>query len=709
MVQEKSRKAKANVAGAAPAPARRNARPASPAPRAEKYPLLFSEGRLGRLTLRNRVALASMGTGFPSPDGRVTDRHLYYYAARARGGAGLIITELVKVETAVDPSPAGALRLDSDAAIGPMSELVDAIHDHGAAACLQLTPGFGRQGEAVSPDRPPVSSSDIPAATNPSVVCHGLSREEIHALVDAFGRAAERGARAGFDAIEIHGHNGYLVDQFLSAVWNKRADEYGGSLENRLRFALELVRAVRERLGPGFPLSFRYSAELKIPGGRPAEEAREIARRLAEAGVDALNVDAGCYGSMPWMFPPMYFGTGPLLDLAETAREASPVPVIVAGNLSDPELAEKALRAGKCDFVASARGLLADPDWPRKAQEGREADIRRCIMCNEYCTGNLVQGKPIGCVVNPRAGKEAFYEALPAAEPGKVVVAGGGPAGMQAAVTAAGRGHEVVLFERSAKLGGQLLLAGAPEFKRSLRFPVDYLVRRLEELQVDVRLKTEATPERVAREDPDVVVVATGARPVVPDFARDLLAETAGGLPGKKAGPNVLTAWDVHRMGARSVPGNRVVVAGGGLVGCETALDLARAGKEVTIVEMLDELAADLNLVNRFALLSLLREAGAGALTGHRVTGVTQSGVKAEAAAERGGAGATSEGGGRKASKETLIPADTVVLALGAEPERELARSLRGRHARVVTVGDCVRPRRVGDAIREGFVAGLEA
>ncbi len=646
------------------------------------YPHLFSEGRLGRLALRNRVVMPAMGTGYGAPDGRVTERHLRYYAARARGGAGLIITEVVKVENQVDPTPAGnLLRLDSDLQVGGFSDLVEVVHDGGAKACIQLTPGFGRQGDPPDPGRPPVSSADVPAFTNPNVVCHGLSREEIARIVRAFGEAAGRAALAGFDAIEIHGHTGYLVDQFLSSAWNRRTDGYGGPLANRVRFAVELIRAVRERLGPDFPLSFRFSAELKTPNDRSLAEAREIAHHLVEAGATALHVDAGCYESMPWIFPPMYFGLGCILDLAAAVKEAvgPSVPVVAVGNIFDPDLAEQAIAAGKCDFVASGRGLIADPDWPRKAWEGRADEICRCIMCNEYCVGKLLQGKPLGCTVNPLAGKEGWYEVRPAAERRKVVVAGGGPAGMQAACTAAERGHDVILFEKADRLGGQLLLAAAPEFKKSLLYPVRYLSGKLERLGVSVRLGTEATARRIAREKPDAVVVATGARPLIPPLE---------GVRRK----NVVTAWDVHRGSAPGLVGEKIVVAGGGLVGCETALDLARRGGNVTIVEMLPEVATDLNPVNRFALIPLLHEAKVRILTGHRVTAFVEEGVRVV-----GPDGA-----------ERLVEGGTVVLAFGAEPETALADELRGGYARLLVVGDCAAPRKIGAAIHEGFAAGLQ-
>lgn len=714
---------------------RRADEPAPGATGVEKYPNLFREGRFGPLTLRNRIVMAPMGTSYGTPDGRVTERHLHYYAERARGGAAMIITEVVGVEDAIDPTPAGnLLRLDSETQISGFHDLVEVIHDHGTAACIQLTPGFGRQGVPPTPGRPPVSSSDIPAFSPPGVVCHGLSREEIGRLVQAFGDAAGRAATSGFDAIEIHGHTGYLVDQFLSPLWNKRTDEYGGSLENRARFAIELIGAVRDRLGPEFPLSFRFSADLKIPGGRTIEEARETARWLAWAGASVLHVDAGSYDAMPWIFPPMYYGMGPLADLAGVVKDAVDIPVIAVGNILDPALAEEVIATGKADFVASGRGLLADPEWPRKTLEGREGEIRRCIMCNDFCVGNILEGKPVGCVVNPRAGREFYYgpepsERPPARESRKVVVVGGGPAGMQAAVTAAERGHKVVLFERQEELGGQLLLASAPEFKRSLGFPVGYLTGRLEKLGVEVKLGTEATSDLVAAEKPDSVVVATGARPLVPS------------IPGVNRG-NVLTAWDLHRRGARRRTGEArggeieaaalgaagdvgvepvraagthnadaavapnaagddglyddlgrtVIVAGGGLVGCETALDLARHGKDVIVVEMLPEVATDLNLANRIALLGLLSEAGVRLLTSHKITAIGESGVDV--------VGPGGEG--------TTIPGETVVLAFGAEPERELARSLKQRHGRVLVVGDSAKPRKIGAAIHEGFAAGLE-
>jgi len=484
-----------------------------------RFNKLFEPGNIGTLEIPNRIVMAPMGTGFAGLDGRLGKRHINYYAERAKGGVGLIITTVVKVERSIDPIDRCSFPipvLDDNRLIPDFSELADRIHEYGSKVAVQLSLGFGRNADNISSERPPISASAVPSFHDPKVLARELTIEEIRELIKAFGDAAERVKRAGIDAIEIHAHTGYLLDQFMTSLWNKRGDAYGGDLEGRLRLPLEIIEEVRGRLGRDFPLIFRYSADHMIKGGRKIEESKEIAKRLEEAGVDALHIDAGCYEAMPWIFPPEYYEQGCLVHLAEEIKRVVDIPIITVGRISDPEFAEKILEEGRADFIAMGRQLLADSEWPKKVREGKIEDIRRCIACNEGCIGRLFAIKPISCTLNPEVGREGEYRITPALKRKKVLVIGGGPAGMEAARVAGLRGHDVTLCEKTDKLGGLLIPAAMPEFKKDLNHIIKYYSTQLRKLNVKVELNKEVTLETVNEMKPDVVIVATGSTPFIP-------------------------------------------------------------------------------------------------------------------------------------------------------------------------------------------------
>jgi len=617
-----------------------------------------------------------MGVGFAEPDGSFTQRQIDYYAARAKGGVGLIITESSRVEREIeDLLTYNLVALDSNMLIQGAGDFVDAMHDWGAKVCLQLSSGLGKDIDWASPNKIPVSSSPQPAFVNPDVLARELTIEEIERIVQANADSAGRALMAGFDMIEIHAHIGFLLDQFMGSVWNKRTDKYGGDLDGRLRIVIEIIRAIRARVGPDFPMSFRYAADHKIEGGRTLEEAEEIARRLEAEGIDALHVDAGCYQAQPWIFPPEYWPQGCIVDLAEAIKKVVKIPVIAVGSINDPQLAEQVLSEGKTDFICIGRQLMADPDWPNKAREGRVEDIRPCLRCNEYCIGRLWSFKTASCTVNPLVGKERYYDLNPVQKPKKVMVIGGGPAGMEAARVAALRGHQVVLYEKDNEFGGQLKAPSRISFKEPVRGLINYLSVQLRKLGVKVELGKEVTPELVDLIKPDAVIVATGANPLVPQF------------PGVE-NDSVITAPDLH-LGKKKA-GDTVVVAGGGLVGLETALSLALEGKKVTAIKTRREILRDLNPVNRGALLAELSKIGVTILTDLIIQKFTDQGLVAT----------DMEG------KEHTFKADTVVIALGAESENKLAESLTDKVSELYVVGDCVSPRRIGEAMHEGLVAG---
>lgn len=639
----------------------------------DTFPHLMSPGLFGQLQLRNRIIMPPMGTAMADPDGSFSTREIEYFAARARGGAALIMTEATQVQTVLEPPLPGITRADSDAMVPGMRAVADAVHAHGAKIAAQLTAGFGRNGGG-SDDAPPVSASAVPAFGRPDLLCRELTVGEIGMIVESFHAAAGRLMRAGFDAVDIHGHTGYLIDQFLSESWNHRQDAYGGSLKNRMRFAVEIVEAVRAAVGQGVPISFRFSVDQKLPGGRTVEQAQQMALILQRAGVDALQADAGCYEAMDYVFPPYYLGDAMMVDQAAAMSQVLDIPVVAVGNLT-PETAEATLVSGAAQFVASGRGLIADPDWPNKVAAGRRASVRPCIRCNQMCVGNLMAGRPLGCSVNPQAGAEAELAIVPAGQNRRIVVVGGGPAGMEAARVAAMRGHHVTVYERREALGGVLQPAAKPEFKRELRKMISWWTDQLDALGVTVRLGQEVTASSTVLLAADAVVLATGALAAKPNlFGID--------------NPIVLDVMDLHDgLGA---VGDRVLVIGGGLSGCDAALELAERGKTVTVVEMDEEIARDMVAVNRMSLLRKLDEAGVAVVTGQRVVRIDDLG-----AVTRGEAG------------EVHYDADTVVTALGLRPNNALAVEFGAPRQNVLVAGDCVRPAKVGDAVHAGFHAGM--
>ena len=632
---------------------------------------LLAPGMFGGLELPNRIVMPPMRVRLAHPDGTPSSRDRAFFAARARGGAALVFVGGMLVTTEHEAPGRSATRVDADWFVPHLRYLTDGVHDAGGRIGAQLTVGAGRVGGPEPGREVPVSASDNSWTANPVETCRALGADEVRELVRRFGEAAARAAEAGFDALDVNARGGHLVDQFLSPVWNRRTDTYGGSPENRARFAVELIRAAKAA-APGLPVSVRLSLTHHVPGGRELAESIEIARLLVAAGADVLITDDGAAEAMHWAVPPMYLSPAPSLGDAAALRAALGSPVMATGSLH-PEIAEKALADGEIDFAGMGRSLVADPDLPRKLVAETLGSVRPCARCN-VCLGHVQGGMPITCAMNPQAGYETLRPVTPAPRAKRVVVVGGGPAGLEAARVAALRGHSVHLYERSERLGGLLRRAAEPDFKAEARATVDWWAGQLRALGVTVHLDREVNPGSSVLRDADEVVLATGGQPVHPR-----------GVSGLDR-PCVV---DVLSMGD-DVTGPRVVVAGGGSSGADAALHLATKGYDVTVLEAGDEIGADIFEVNRTALLRGLVEAGVGVLTGWRVVAVEDHGVLAEGP-----------------DGPVHLPADTVVTAFGTRPDTALSGAAYREDPRVHVVGDCVEPGDVGDAVHSAFEAAV--
>jgi 2-enoate reductase len=656
---------------------------------ASKFTRLFEPIRIGEVEIKNRIAMAPMGIGgLLNLDGTPGPRALDYYLERARGGVGLIITSVFKVENEVEPFR-GLMQLVSRQALAPFAELAEAVHSLGTKIFVQLTAGFGRVMGRIRLEGQPVSASAIPYYWDPSQTCRELKTEEVEQLVKAFGRAAEVLADAGIDGIELHAHEGYLFDQFATALWNRRKDKYGGSLEGRLQLAFEVLREIKGRAGQNFPVQYRFGlkhyvkalnsgalpGESFIEAGRDIEEGLQVAQKLEAAGFDSLHVDAGCYDSWYWPHPPVYQQPGFMVNMAAAVKKAVKIPVIGVGKLGLPELAEKVIAEGKADMVAIGKALLTDPFWVKKVEEGNVEHIRPCIGCHDGCMGRVTKGRPLSCAVNPATGRERFYRLERTERPRKVLVIGGGPAGLEAARVASLRGHQVVLYEKANALGGHLLEASVPDFKKDLARLLDWYKKELEDLNLEIKTGFEVSPAGVKKENPEVTILAAGSIPIVPD------------IPGMEK-EMVSTAIDL--LLGKKKAGEKVLVLGGGLIGCETALWLGRQGKKVTIVELLHDLliaGIPVQHMNRLMLLDMLKFYKVNVFTNTSLSEVTEEGAIVM---------------DRDFGKRNL-PADTVVIAAGLKPEQELYRALQGHSPNLFLIGDSRKAQNIMNSVWDAY------
>ncbi|MEN8171842.1 MAG: FAD-dependent oxidoreductase [Chloroflexota bacterium] len=629
---------------------------------------------LGSLTLPNRVVMTTVKLGYGNIKGEVNQRHIAFYRRRAEGHVGLITTEPMYVMLNGRELPT-QLGVHNDKLVPGLRQLTEAIHDAGGRIMAHIN----HAGRAANPKLVPVeklvSASDVLCPAN-QVTPNPLTTDGIKEIISAFSAASRRVREAGFDAIEIPFSHGYLIHQFLSPHTNRRQDEYGGSLEKRLRIGREVIEAVREQVGDDFPIIVRMNAKDYVEGGLEIEDAVEIGRALETMGVQAISITSGTMcETVPFCLYPTGTPKANLLPMAVQIRKAVSLPVITAGRIRSPEVARKALAEEQTDLIGLGRSFLADPDWVLKTETENEDAIMLCAACHQGCLAELRVGHGTGCAFNPITGREADVEIKHAPKARQVMVVGGGPAGLESAATAALRGHHVTLYEQEHHLGGQFHLAAKAPHKEEFIDVADTMAFNARRAGVTIRLGTCVTPEMIATESPDVIILATGGIPLTIPF------------PGLN---------DTHWMMASDILDEQVqvktgsvLVIGGGLVGLETADYLAARGVKVTLVEMLHDVGGDMDVLAKNMLLKRLDKNSVKILTDTKIQQMTKNTITAQ-----------------HDGKGISLPIETIVIAVGVESNRELSIALEGSDFEIHMIGDAVEPRKVIDAIWEGFKIG---
>lgn len=638
---------------------------------------VFEPIQVGALTLKNRLVVSAMLTNLAAADGSATESYIAYHEAKARGGWGLIITEDYPIAPNAGTSKTLPM-IYNDTLAASHAKLAERVHAAGGKIFIQLYHA-GRETTSAVTGEQPVAPSAIKDPTMPEIP-RELSKSEIAEIIEQFATNAYYVKKAGFDGVEIHGASGYLVGEFLSPFSNKRSDEYGGTTRGRAKFAIDLVKAIREKVGPDFPISFRLCTAEYVDGGLTIEETKVIARLLEEAGVDLLHCTQGVYASRPVITPPYIIPRASFVDNAAEIKKVVSIPVVAVGGINDIDLADEILISGKADMVTMARASLADPELPNKAQAGEYDRILHCIGCVQGCQGENSKGNHVRCLVNPCTAMETEYDLSPAVQQKTVWVIGGGVSGCAAAIAAARKGHRVTLCERNNKLGGQWNLAAVPLGKGGFTSLVRWQAQELVRLGVTVLLNKEVSAEEIRTAEPDVVLVASGSQPLVPPV---------DGLKDRLSNGIVVTAQDVL-IGKASAKG-RIAVIGGGLVGAETAEWLAAEGNVVTLVEMQSEIVKDGVGNPKMLLIKSLHDHGVTVMTDTKVLAVD-------------GTGMTVEHDGLELSLNDL---DVIILAAGVRPYHPLAEALADYPGEVRCIGDATQAKNGYRNIQEAFETGL--
>ena len=663
------------------------------------YHYLFRPIQINQLEIKNRIAYPSLGLLY-STDGKLNDRYFNYFKEKADGGAGLVTVGPVGVDFI--GSGAIALSLYNDDAISDFKKLTGIIKEGGARAWIQLFHAGAYSHPMFVDGRQPIAPSAVYSRYSQTTP-REMTLKDIFQVQEAFARAAERAKEAGFDGVEILASAGYLVTQFLSPRTNQRSDHYGGSFENRVRFPRELIEGVRKRLGPQYPLTVRMAGNDFVKDSNTDTETPEFAKVYEQAGVDAINVTGGWHESrIPQL--PMHVPRSAFAFLALNVKKVVSVPIIASNRISDPDSAERIIKDGYADMVNLGRVLIADPQWPQKAMEGRVDEIRPCVGCSQGCTDEVFNGRSVYCVGNARAGFEAERQLIKTHKPKKVMVVGAGAGGLEAAVTAAVCGHRVELYEKDADIGGQLWIAGAPPHKHEILGFIRYYRAMINKHRIEFHLSTAVDADFIRKRNPDYVILAEGARPLLPEI--DGIDDSC-----------VYSAWQV--MKENPVLGKSVAVIGGGSVGLETALFVAAKGtitpeilyflfayeaisserlrelmfqgsSRVTVFEMLPRIGQDVGKSTRWILFDNLKRYKISVKTGTTVTSIRNGLVKF-----------------KKDDQETQLQFDNVILASGSKSVPGLSAEIKKMGYPFATVGDGVRPGKLNEAIHGGFLAAM--
>ncbi|NME96191.1 NAD(P)/FAD-dependent oxidoreductase [Clostridium cochlearium] len=638
-----------------------------------KYENLFKKGKIGKLEIKNRIVMPAMGTSLATSTGEASDEIIKYYEERAKGGCGLIITEITRIDNETGIGTPNQLCATDAYQVPRLEKLARAIHRHDSKIFLQLHhPGRQSHGELIG-------GKQIVAPS--SITCKTIGEEpreltikEVEELVKKFIKGAKIAEMSGIDGVELHAAHGYLIGQFISPLTNIRTDKYGGDFKRRMNFITEIILGIKRVCGKDFPISVRIDGDEFVEGGLTLEESVKACVYLESIGVDAINVSSGTYESGVTIIEPISYPQGWKRHLAQTIKDSINIPVIACDVIRKPDFAEKLIEERNVDFVAIGRGLLADAEWGKKAKERREKEIRPCISCL-YCIEQLSKGSCTKCAVNPRMGRELEYNKIEKNGEGRlVVVIGGGPAGMEAARISALKGFKVILFEKKDVLGGSVYLGSKPPLKEKLNWLLDNMEYQIKELGVEIRLNTSPTIKDLEELNPYAVFLATGAESIVPN------------IPGINK-ENVYTVIDVLEEKIKIINSN-VVVIGSGLTGLETAEYIADKGNKVTVIEMLDKIGGDAYASNLYDVTSRLKKYGVEFLTSTKLIGIEDENIKVESTIN---------------GEVSTIKADNVILSLGVRSRRELLDELEEHFSIVKVVGDTYKPGRIANAIHTGF------